>query len=417
MKGKDAKDYQFDTRVVHAGQSPDPATGAIITPIYQTATYVLEEIGKDKGYQYTRTNNPTRTVLETLIAELEGTQYGIAFSTGMAAADAIVRAILKSGDHLVVGDDVYGGIYRLFEQHYAKKFGLKFNFVDTRQPDNVEDAIIPETRMIWLETPTNPLLKISDIKAISSLVEKVNKGRSNEKKIILVVDNTFMSPYFLQPLTLGADIVFHSTTKYLSGHNQLVGGVVAVRDDPQKWYYESRTIEDKPEIVNKLYEDLKFIQNAAGAVPGPFDCWLTILGIKTLALRMQKQEENSLKIVEFLQSHPKIEKVYYPGLETHINHVIAKIQMKGFGAMIAFELKSNVDDAIKFMNSVKLWSLAESLGAVESMITHPASMTHSAIPAKVRTARGITDGLIRLSIGIESVDDLINDLSQALEKI
>ncbi|MFX0205310.1 MAG: trans-sulfuration enzyme family protein [Candidatus Hodarchaeota archaeon] len=417
MKGKDVKDYRFDTRVVHAGQSPDAATGAIITPIYQTATYVLEEIGKDKGYQYTRTNNPTRTVLETLIAELEGSRYGIAFSSGMAAADAIVRAILESGDHLVVGDDVYGGIYRLFEQHYAKKFGLKFNFVDTRQPNNFKNAIIPETLMIWLETPTNPLLKISDIISINKIVEKVNKGRNNEKKIILVVDNTFLSPYFLQPLTLGADIVFHSTTKYLSGHNQLVGGVVAIRDDPQKWYYEYRTIEDKPEIVNKLFENLKFIQNAAGAVPGPFDCWLSILGIKTLALRMQKQEENSLKIVEFLQNHPKIEKVYYPGLETHINHAIAKSQMKGFGAMISFELKGNVTDAIKFMNLVKLWSLAESLGAVESMITHPASMTHSAIPSKIRIARGITDGLIRLSVGIESVDDLISDLNQALEEI
>ncbi|MFW9991478.1 MAG: trans-sulfuration enzyme family protein [Candidatus Odinarchaeota archaeon] len=425
-----AGNKDFTTRTVHAGQSPDPITGAITTPVYLTSTYVLEEIGKDRGYQYSRTNNPTRTVLEALVADLEGSKYGIAFSTGMAAADAVVRALLKSGDHVVVCDDAYGGIYRLFEKNY-QKFGLKFTYIDTRNPKNVEKALLPGTRMIWLESPTNPLLKITDIATIAKIVEKVNENREEDEKIILCVDNTFMTPYFLKPLELGADIVIHSTTKYLSGHNQLVGGMVVVKDDSDKWYYQPRQVtglmgkeeidektgEVKIETVNTLYEEIRFIQNAAGAVPGPFDCWLTITGIKTLALRMQKHEENAHKIVEFLKNHPKVDKIYYPGLETHMNHGIAKQQMSGFGGMIAFELKASIEEAIRFMNKVELWSLAESLGAVESMITHPASMTHAAIPPEVRHARGINDGLIRLSVGIESVNDLIIDLKRALESI
>lgn len=427
---KKNSDHDFDTRAVHAGQSPDPVTGSITTPVYLTATYVLEEIGKDRGYQYSRTNNPTRTVLETLIADLEGSKYGVAFSTGMAAADAVIRSLLKSGDHVVVCDDAYGGIYRLFEQNY-RKFGLKFTYVDTRIPDNVKRAITPETRMVWLETPTNPLLKITDIAAVAEIIQEVNSNRKDSEKVVLCVDNTFMTPYFLRPLELGADIVLHSTTKYLSGHNQLVGGMVVVKDDPDKWYNQSRPvtglmgrqeIDDetgkvKTEVVNTLYEEIRFIQNAAGAVPGSFDCWLTITGIKTLALRMQKHEDNARKIVDFLTNHSKVDKVYYPGLENHINHRIAKQQMSGFGGMIAFELKTDIEGAIKFMNSVELWSLAESLGAVESMITHPASMTHASVPPDVRYVRGITDGLIRLSVGIESAGNLIDDLRKALEKI
>jgi cystathionine gamma-lyase len=431
VEGQVKKDgHDINTRTVHAGQYPDPETGAIITPIYQTATYILEEIGKDRGYQYSRTNNPTRTVLEELIADLEGSRHGIAFSTGMAAADAIVRALLKSGDHLVVCDDAYGGIYRLFEQNY-RKFGLKFTYVDTRYPENVENAILPETRMIWLESPTNPLLKITDIAAIAETVEKMNEERYEGNKMILCVDNTFMTPYFLKPLEFGVDIVLHSTTKYLSGHNQLVGGMVVVRDDPSKWYYQPRPVmglvgkeeideqtgKAKTEIVNTLYEEIKFIQNAVGAVPGPFDCWLTIMGIKTLAIRMERHEENAREIVKFLKNHPKVDKIYYPGLETHVNHEVANQQMTGYGGMITFELKADIDGTVKFMNKVELWSLAESLGAVESMITHPASMTHAAVPLEIRHARGISDGLIRLSVGIESADDLINDLKKALEEV
>ena len=423
-------ELKFDTKVVRAAQRPDPTTGAITTPIYQTATYVLDEIGKDKGYQYGRTNNPTRTVLENLIAALEGSKYGIAFSTGMAAADAIVRALLKKGDHIVVSDDAYGGIYRLFQQNY-RKFGLEFTYVDTRYIENVENAIKENTRMIWLESPTNPLLKVSDLKGICKIAENKNQERNNEQKIVTVVDSTFMTPYFLRPLELGADIVLHSTTKYLSGHNQLVGGMVVVRDDPNKWYYEQqevlnhfgkpiideKTNKPKTETINALYEKIKFIQNAVGAVPSPFDCWLTILGIKTLSLRMQKHEQNAKEIANFLANHPKVATVYYPGLESHFNHHIAKEQMSGFGGMISFELKGSLNDAITVMNSVKLWALAESLGAVESMITHPATMTHAAVPREVRLERGINDGLIRLSVGIEDPEDLINDLNQAFSKI
>lgn len=420
----------FETKAVHAGQQPDPTTGSIITPIYATATYVLEEVGKNKGYQYSRTNNPTRTVLETLVASLEGSKYGVAFATGMAAADAIVRARLKSTDHIIVCDDAYGGIYRLFEQNY-KKFGLKITYVDTRYSENVQKALLPETRMVWLETPTNPLLKISDIEAICKIIENENKHRSIEQKILTVVDNTFMTPFFFKPLNFGADIVLHSTTKFLSGHNQLVGGLCVIKDNPDTWYNSTRVVKDymgnpvidettgkeKLEPINTVYEDLKFIQNAVGAVPGPFDSWLTIMGIKTLAVRMQKHEENAHKIVDFLSSHKNVAKVYYPGLLTHINHNIAKQQYTGFGAMISFELKGGLQDGIKVMNTLKLWSLAESLGAVESLVVHPASMTHASIPREVRLTRGISDGLIRLSVGIESANDLIADLRQALDKI
>ncbi len=417
--------YYFETKTVHSGQYPDPYTGAITTPIYQTATYVLDEIGKDKNYQYARTNNPTRTVLENLMADLEGSKYGVAFSSGMSAADAIIRACLKTGEHVIVGDDVYGGIYRLFEKNY-RKYGLEFSYVDTTDIKNIEKKIIPTTRIIWLESPTNPLLKVSDIIGICKLIENINKQRSANNKIITVVDNTFMTPYFMKPLELGADIVFHSTSKYISGHNQLIGGIVIIRDDDSKWYYgmyEKITFDPKTakskimkfQNANLLYENISFIQNAIGAIPSPFDCWLTITGLKTLALRMKKHEENAIKIVEFLKEHPSVKKVYYPGIESHLNHKIAAKQMSGFGGMISFELKGSIRRAIKFMNSVKLWSLAESLGAVESMVSHPASMTHVSVPAEIRHARGISDALIRLSVGIESADDLIADLDQALK--
>ncbi|MFV2015119.1 MAG: PLP-dependent aspartate aminotransferase family protein, partial [Candidatus Heimdallarchaeota archaeon] len=285
---------------------------------------------------------------------------------------------------------------------------------DMREVSKVKSAIKPETKLVWLETPTNPLLKVADVEGICNIVDRVNEERPKHRKIFSVIDNTFMTPYFLKPFELGTDIVVHSTTKFLSGHNQLVGGMAVIIDDPSKWYYEER----EGIVVNGLFEDIKFIQNSVGAVPGPFDCWLTIMGIKTLSLRMERHNSNALKIVKFLLEHPKVQKVHYPGIENHLNHKIAKKQMTGFGGMLSFELKDDfgIDGGIRVMNSVKLWYLAESLGAVESMITHPSSMTHAALPPEIRRERGITDGLIRLSVGIEDPEDLIEDLNRALEK-
>ncbi|HKZ42575.1 MAG TPA: aminotransferase class I/II-fold pyridoxal phosphate-dependent enzyme, partial [Candidatus Hodarchaeales archaeon] len=337
---------KFETKTVHAGQTPDPSTGAITTPIYQTATYVVR-IGEDKGYQYARTNNPTRTALEKLLGELEDSSYALAFATGMAAADAVIHAVLKQGDHVVCCDDAYGGVYRIFEQNY-KKFGISVSYVDTRYPDRVAKAIKEETRLVWLETPTNPLLKVADLKSISFIIEKVNRSRPNSsKKIVALVDNTFMTPFFLRPLSFGVDLVLHSTTKFLSGHNQLVGGCVVVHGDTSKWYFQEKSVSGKNgksevRMVNTLYEDIKFVQNSVGAVPGPQDCFLTILGIKTLALRMERQDANARKIVALLEGHPKVKTVNYPGMASHINHSIARDQMTGFGAMISFELKGGV---------------------------------------------------------------------------
>ena len=398
---------KFETKAVHAGQSPDKQTGAIIPPIYQTATYVLPEIGLNLGYDYSRTSNPTRSVLEALIAELEGSRYGVAFSTGMAAVDAVVRARLTAGDHIIVCDDVYGGVYRLFETNY-RKYGLSFDYIDMRHPQNVAKAINPETRLVWFETPTNPLLKVIDIKEVCAIISKENEHREQQNRILTAVDNTFMTPYFLSPFEFGTDIIIHSTTKYLSGHNQLVGGIAIVRDDEQRWY------NDSEHGVNLLYEDLKFVQNSVGAVPSPMDAWLTILGIKTLHLRMERHDKNAQEIVNFLVNHQKVSRVFYPGLSSHRNHDVAKQQMRGFGGMISFELKDGLEAGRKLMKNVKIWSLAESLGATESMITHPATMTHTSLPDEVRKMRGITDGLIRLSVGIEAVEDLILDLEQAL---
>jgi cystathionine gamma-lyase len=400
---------KIETKAVHAGQSPDKETGSILPPIYQTATFVLPEVGVNLGYDYSRTSNPTRHILEALIAELEGSEYGIAFSTGMAAIDAVIRARLSSGDHVLVCDDVYGGVYRLFENNY-RKYGLLFDYIDMRDPKNVLEAITPATRLMWIETPTNPLLKIINIEAISEIVLEENRNRDLDKKILSVVDNTFMTPYFLSPFKYGADIIIHSTTKYLSGHNQLVGGVAVVKDDPQRWYYNDQGI-------NTVYEDLKFIQNSVGAVPSPMDAWLTILGIKTLHLRMERHNTNAQAIVRFLTNHPKVSSIFYPGLSSHRNHTVAKAQMRGFGGMISFELNGGLKAGRELMEYVKIWSLAESLGAVESMITHPATMTHASLPDEVRRARGISDGLIRLSVGIEAVEDLILDLAQALKYI
>lgn len=379
---------KFDTKVVRAGISPDPTTGAIVPPIYQTATYVLEEVGRDKGFDYTRSSNPTRQMLEAQLASIEGGKYGVCFASGMATVDSCLK-LLKAGDHVVCSDDVYGGVSRHFNQ-VLTRYGLSFTYVDSSTPENVEKAIRPETKLLWVETPTNPLLKVTDIAAMSTIARKHN--------ILFGVDSTFATPVFLRPLEYGADIVMHSTTKYLSGHNQLIGGAV---------------------ITNRqdIFDEMKFIQKTIGAVPSPFDCWLTMLGIKTLHLRMARHAANAQAVAEFLEAHPEVARVTYPGLPSHPQHEIAKAQMSGYSGMISFELVGGIPAGKTVMNSVKLCGLAESLGSVETMITHPATMTHVDVPAKERHARGLTDGLVRLSVGIEDADDIIADLEQALAKV
>lgn len=379
---------KFDTLTVHAGIKPDPTTGAILPPVYQTATYVLDEVGKGKGYDYTRSSNPTRAVLEANIAALEGGKYGVAYASGMAAVDAVMK-FFNPGDHIICSDDVYGGVSRLFNM-VLSRYGLEFTYVDTSFPDRVEKAVRKNTKMIWVETPTNPLLKVTDLSAISKICRK--------KKIFFGIDNTFATPCLLRPMEFGADIVLHSTTKYISGHNQIIGGMVVVNDD-------------------RLYEQLKFIQKSLGAVPSPFDCWLVLLGVKTLALRMERHCSNGMKVAAYLENHPKVKRVMYPGLKSHPQHAIAKAQMKGFSGMVTCELKGTIESGIRLMNNVRLCSLAESLGAVETMITHPASMTHASVPKEVREARGLTDGVVRLSVGIEDPADIIADLEQALKKV
>ena len=378
---------KFDTKVVRAGVYPDPTTGAIVPPVYQSATYVLEEIGKDKGYDYTRASNPTRQILENNLAELDGGKYGVCFSSGMSAVDSVLK-LLKSGDHIVCSDDVYGGVSRLFN-NLLINYNLSFTYVNSSEPREVENAIQKNTKLIWIETPTNPLLKVTDLEAIGKIAKK--------NGILYGVDSTFSTPVLLRPLEYGADIVMHSTTKYLSGHNQIIGGVLITNND-------------------NLSEQFKFIQKTVGAVPSPFDCWLTLLGIKTLSLRMKRHCENALAISEFLESHEKIEMVTYPGLVSHPQHDIAKSQMDGYSGMISMELKGGIPSGISLMNNLKLCSLAESLGAVETMITHPATMTHADVPKEERLARGLTDGLVRLSVGIEDKNDIIEDLEQALKK-
>ena len=379
---------KFDTKVVQAGITPDPTTGAIVPPLYQTATYVLEEVGKDKGFDYTRSSNPTRQLMEEILAVLDGGKFGIAFASGMSAVDSCMK-LLKAGDHVICSDDVYGGVSRHFNQ-ILMNYDLHFTYVDSSNSTNIENAIQSNTKLIWVETPTNPLLKITDLEAVGNIAKKHN--------ILFGVDSTFATPVFLRPLEFGADLVMHSTTKYLSGHNQLIGGVVITnRED--------------------LFDQLKFVQKSIGAVPGPFDCWLTILGIKTLDLRMKKHDSNAQTVAEYLEAHPKVSSVTYPGLPSHPAHETAKKQMSGFSGMISFELTGGIQAGKIVMNSVKLAKLAESLGAVETMITHPATMTHADVPKDERDARGLTDGLVRLSVGIENPDDIIADLEQALNRV
>ena len=379
---------KFETKVVQAGITPDPTTGAILPPLYQTATYVLEEVGKDKGFDYTRSSNPTRQVMEEILAVLDGGKFGIAFASGMSAVDSCMR-LLKAGDHVICSDDVYGGVSRHFNQILVN-YDLHFTYVDSSNSANIENAIQSNTKLIWIETPTNPLLKITDLEAVGNIAKKHN--------ILFGVDSTFATPVFLRPLEFGADLVMHSTTKYLSGHNQLIGGVVITNQED-------------------LFDQLKFVQKSIGAVPGPFDCWLTILGIKTLDLRMKKHDSNAQTVAEYLEAHPKVLSVTYPGLPSHPAHETAKKQMSGFSGMISFELTGGIPAGKIVMNSVKLAKLAESLGAVETMITHPATMTHADVPKDEREARWLTDGLVRLSVGIENPDDIIADLEQALNRV
>ena len=379
---------KFDTKVVRAGIEPDPTTGAIVPPIYQTATYVLPEVGRDLGFDYTRSANPTREILENNLATIEGGRFGTCFSSGMSAVDSVLK-LLKKGDHVVCSDDVYGGVSRHFN-NILVNYGLTFTYVDSSNPKNVENAIRSETKLFWIETPTNPLLKITDLNAISKIAKK--------HQILFGVDSTFATPVFLRPFEFGADIVMHSTTKYISGHNQVIGGIIITNDE-------------------EIHERMKFVQKTIGAIPSPFDCWLTLIGVKTLHLRMERHASNAQAVAEFLESHPQVEKITYPGLKSHPQYGVAKEQMDGFSGMISFELKGGINAGTTVMNNVKLCSLAESLGAVETMITHPATMTHVDVPAEERHARGLSDGLVRISVGIEDPDDIIDDLKQALEKV
>lgn len=372
--------YHLETLAIHAGQEPDPTTGAIMTPIYQSSTFVQSEPGQHKGYEYSRSGNPTRTALEGCIAGLEGGQYGLAFASGLAAIDTIMR-LLNPGDHVIVGNDVYGGTYRLFERVLAR-YGLRFSWVDLTRPETLDAALTPQTRMLWLETPTNPLMTLVDIPA---LVERV------PNHVIVAVDNTFASPAIQQPLRLGADIVMHSSTKYLGGHSDVVGGLLALNDE-------------------QLYTDLKFLQNAIGGVPGPMDCFLVLRGIKTLALRIERHSANALKIAQFLEDHPTVTQVLYPGLESHPQYELARRQMRYPGGMISI-LVENPEAARRMVSKTKLFALAESLGGVESLIEVPAAMTHMSTQGSTLEVPGT---LVRLSVGIEHVDDLIQDLMEAL---
>jgi cystathionine beta-lyase len=377
---------QATTQLIHS-IPVDAQTGAIAVPIYQTSTFVQEAPGVNKGYDYARTGNPTRATLENLIAQLEGGQVGIAFASGLAAIDAVAK-LLQAGDEIVAVDDIYGGAYRLFTQVY-QKFGIRIHFVDTSDPEKLFNAITPKTKLIWLETPTNPTLKISDIQAIAKI------AKANH--CLLCVDNTFASPALQQPLTLGADIVVHSATKYLGGHSDLIAGLVVTKE-------------------KELGDRIKFYQNACGAVLAPFDSWLVIRGIETLHLRVKQHSRSAQEVAEFLQQHPAVDKVYYPGLPTHPNHAIAKKQSKGFGGIVSFTLKNDTEQAATaFVTNTQLFKLAESLGGIKSLTSHPATMTHKTIPAEKRQAAGVSDSLVRLSVGLEDVEDLLQDLQQALD--
>ncbi len=377
---------RFNTLAIHAGQQPDPTTGAIITPVYLTSTYVQAGPGEHKGYEYSRTKNPTRQALEDCLAALEGAKYGAAFSSGCAAADAIMH-LLDAGDHVVCSDDVYGGTFRLFDKVF-KRQGLHFSFVDLSNPANLESAITPKTKAVWLESPTNPMLKLIDLARVAELAKK--------RGLFSICDNTFMSPYFQRPIELGVDVVVHSTTKYLNGHSDCVGGFACTSNK---------------NLADRIY----FLQNAIGGVASPMDSFLVLRGVKTLGIRMQRHAENAGKVVEFLATHPKVLKVTYPGLSSHPQHALAKRQMSGFGGMATFEIRGGLESARAFLKAVKIFACAESLGGVESLIEHPAIMTHASVPKETREKLGIADGFIRLSVGIEEAQDLIDDLAQALK--
>ncbi len=379
--------YRFATRTIHAGQRPDPTTGAIMPPIVQTSTYVQDGLGQNKGYEYARGKNPTREALERNVAALENGRHGFAFSSGVGCTDAIMR-LFNAGDHIVCGENVYGGTYRLFDK-VLTRFGLTFSFVDTRDPQVIEDAIRPNTKALFLETPTNPLMRLTDLTAASGIAKR--------RGLLMIVDNTFASPYFQRPLETGADIVFHSTTKYLNGHSDIIGGIAVLNDDD-------------------LATRLQFILNSSGAVPGPMDAWLALRGTKTLALRMRQHDANGRRIADWLATRMGHDRVFYPGLTSHAQHELAKRQMSGFGGMISVETGSKAN-AATVLGRVKVFSLAESLGGVESLISHPASMTHASVEAERRAALGVTDGLIRLSCGVEDVDDLLEDLERAFTGI
>jgi len=377
---------RFETLAIHSGRGPDPTTGALATPIHQTSTFVFEDVGVTRGYDYSRTANPTRKTLEDCIAALEGGKAGFAFSSGMAAETTIMH-LLKAGDHVISGDDVYGGTYRLFEM-VMKDFRLEFTFLRMDDRSRIEGAIRPNTRMIWIETPSNPLLNIVNVEMVVDIAKRYN--------LITVADNTFATPYFLRPIDYGVDLVVHSTTKYLNGHCDVIGGAVVTTTD-------------------ELTERVQFLLNAMGTCASPFDCWLVLRGIKTLAVRMMQHEENAAQIATYLEKQPKVKMVFYPGLKSHPGHETAMRQMEGFGGVVSFEIEGGVEAASSFLRNVRVFSLAESLGGVDSLVEHPATMSHASMPEDVRRDVGITDGLVRLSVGLESVDDLIEDLEQALD--
>lgn len=386
MSAKD-KNYGFETRAIHTGQPPDPTTGAIMTPVYLTSTYAQSSPGVHKGYEYSRSHNPTRKAYEACVADLEGGDHGFAFASGLSAS-SIVMQLINSGDHVIAGDDMYGGTFRLFDKVF-KPNGYDFSYVDFTRAANIDKAFKPRTKLVWIETPTNPMLKLADIAAIAE--------RVHAKGALLAVDNTFMSPYFQRPLEHGADIVVHSSTKYINGHSDVVGGVAVVKD---------KALADK----------IAFFSNAMGPIASPFDSYLAMRSLKTLAVRMKAHQENALAVAEFLVKHPKIEKVIYPGLKSHPQHELAKKQMHGFGGMVSVVLNGGIKETRGFLESVRIFTLAESLGGVESLVNHPAIMTHASVPPETRKALGISDSLVRLSVGIESKADLIHDLEQALAR-
>ncbi len=379
---------RFETLAIHGGQHPEPVTGAVMPPIFQTSTYAQKGPGEHTGFEYSRTHNPTRYALERAIAALEDGRFGLAFASGLSATNTVLQ-LLNAGDHVVAGDDMYGGTFRLFDKVLQRQ-GLRFTYADPTDPNNFAAALRPETKLAWLETPTNPMLKISDIRAIADLC--------HARGVLLAVDNTFLSPALQRPLTLGADIVVHSTTKYIGGHSDVVGGAVVTRDQA-------------------LYDRLVFLQNAVGAVPAPHDCYLTLRGLKTLALRMDRHEQNARTIAAWLEGHPKVERVIYPGLASHPQHALARAQARGFGGMLSFYLRGDLDAARRFLRAVRVFTLAESLGGVESLIEHPAIMTHASVPKETRERLGIADGFIRVSVGVEHVDDQIADLDHAFAAV